>query len=126
MAGGTLLPGRVDNHILSRYLPDFDALFACFLQFRREWSDIVAYIQRISPGEYGQTPPLSICGGYTVKGDHGTRNTANEAALAGHGPDRFHPGPAHRPRGAGVLLLPGPARPRLAAGCGQRPGAVCL
>ena len=81
MAGGTLLPGRVDNHILSRYLPDFDALFACFLQFRREWSDIVAYIQRISPGEYGQTPPLSICGGYTVKGDHGTRNTANEAAL---------------------------------------------
>ena len=81
MAGGTLLPGRVDNHILSRYLPDFDALFACFLQFRREWSDIVAYIQRISPGEYVQTPPLSICGGYTVKGDHGTRNTANEAAL---------------------------------------------
>ena len=81
MAGGTLLPGRVDNHILSQYLGDFDPFFACFLQFRRAWSDIVSYIQRVSPGEYGQTPPLSIRGGYTVKGDHGAQNTANEAAL---------------------------------------------
>lgn len=81
MAGGTLLPGRVDNHILSQYLGDFDSFFACFLQFRRAWSDIVSYIQRVSPGEYGQTPPLSIRGGYTVKGDHGSQNTANEAAL---------------------------------------------
>ena len=81
MAGGTLLPGRVDNHILSRYLPDFDPLFVCFLQFRREWSDVVSYIQRISPGEYGQVPPLAVHGGYTVKGDHGSRNSANEAAL---------------------------------------------
>ena len=81
MAGGTLLPGRVDNHILSQYLGDFNSFFSCFLQFRRAWSDIVSYIQRVSPGEYGQTPPLSIRGGYTVKGDHGSQNTANEAAL---------------------------------------------
>ena len=81
MAGGTLLPGRVDNHILAQYLPDFDRFFQCFLRFRREWPDIISYIQRVSPSEYGQTPPLSVQGGYTVKGERGTRNTVNEAAL---------------------------------------------
>lgn len=81
MAGGTLLPGRVDNQILSQYLSDFDPFFDCFLQFRRDWPNIISYIQRISPSEYGQIPPLSVVGGYTVKGERGSRNTANEAAL---------------------------------------------
>lgn len=81
MAGGTLLPGRVDNAILSKYLGDFDPFFSCFLRYRRDWTDIISYIQRVSPSEYGQTPPLSIQGKYTVKGDHGARNSANETAL---------------------------------------------
>ena len=81
MAGGTLLPGRVDNALLEQYLEDFDPFFSCFLRFRRDWSDIISYIQRISPAEYGQTPPLSVQGKYTVKGDHGSRNSANEGAL---------------------------------------------
>ncbi len=81
MAGGTLLPGRVDNAVLAKYLADFDPFFACFLRFRRDWTDLISYIQRISPGEYGQTPPLSVQGKYTVKGEHGSKNTANEAAL---------------------------------------------
>ena len=81
MAGGTLLPGRVNNTILERYLDDFDPFFACFLRFRRDWTNIISYIQRISPAEYGQIPPLSIQGKYTVKGDHGRRTSANEDAL---------------------------------------------
>lgn len=81
MAGGTLLPGRVDNAILQQYLEDFDPFFACFLRFRRDWSDIISYIQRVSPAEYGQTPPLFIQGKYTVKGERGARNSANEDAL---------------------------------------------
>ena len=81
MAGGTLLPGRVDNQILSQYLSDFDPFFDCFLQFRRDWPNIISYIQRISPSEYGQIPLLSVVGGYTVKGERGSRNTANEDAL---------------------------------------------
>ena len=40
-----------------------------------------SYIQRVSPGEYGQTPPLSIQGNYTVKGEHGRKTSANEDAL---------------------------------------------
>ena len=81
MAGGTLLPGRVDNAVLARYLDDFDPFFDCFLRFRRDWTDIISYIQRVSPSEPGHTPPLSIQGKYTVKGDHGSRNSANEEAL---------------------------------------------
>ena len=81
MAGGTLLPGRVDNGILSGYLQDFDPFFDCFLRFRRDWSEIVSYIQRISPAEEGRSRSLSVQGNYTVKGDHGSRNSANEAAL---------------------------------------------
>lgn len=81
MTGGTLLPGRVDNHILSQYLPYFDPFFSCFLRFRHEWPTIISYIQRISPAEYGQIPPLDITGSYTVKGERGSRNSANEDAL---------------------------------------------
>ena len=81
MAGGTLLPGRVDNAVLAKYLDDFDPFFSCFLRFRREWSDIISYIQKISPAEPGQVPPLSVKGSYTVKGERGARNSANEAAL---------------------------------------------
>lgn len=81
MAGGTLLPGWVDNHILSQYLPYFDPFFSCFLRFRHEWPTIISYIQRISPAEYGQIPPLDITGSYTVKGERGSRNSANEDAL---------------------------------------------
>ena len=81
MAGGTLLPGRVNNAILEQYLGDFDPFFACFLRFRRNWSDIISYIQKVSPAEYGQTPSLFIQGKYTVKGERGARNSANEDAL---------------------------------------------
>ena len=81
MAGGTLLPGRVDNHILSQYLPYFDPFFSCFLRFRHEWPTIISYIQRISPAEYSQIPPPDITGSYTVKGERGSRNSANEDAL---------------------------------------------
>lgn len=81
MAGGTLLPGRVDNAVLSKYLDDFDPFFDCFLRFRRNWTNIVSYIQKVSPSEYGKTPPLSVQGKYTVKGERGSRNSANPAAL---------------------------------------------
>ena len=81
MAGGTLLSGRVNNSILSDYLRNFDPFFACFLRFRRDWPDIISYIQKISPADHGQTPPLSIQGKYSVKGEHGSKNYANEEAL---------------------------------------------
>ena len=81
MAGGALLPGRVDNAILERYLGDIDPFFSCFMRFRREWANIITYIQRVSPTEYGQSPSLSIHGSYTVKREHGGKISANEDAL---------------------------------------------
>jgi len=81
MAGGTLLPGRVNNRGLSKYLDDFDPFFACFLRFRRDWTRIIAYMQRVSLTEEGKTPSLLVQGKYTVKGDRGSRISANEEAL---------------------------------------------
>jgi len=81
MAGGTLLSGRVDNRILSKYMEDYDPFFKCFLRFRRNWIKIISYIQKISPSEYGRKPSLSVRGKYTVKGDRGSRTSANEEAL---------------------------------------------
>ena len=81
MAGGTLLPGRMDNEVLKENLNDIDPFFDCFLRHRREWSNIITYIQRVSPSEYGQIPPMSIQGNYVVKGEQGGRISANEDAL---------------------------------------------
>lgn len=81
MAGGTLLPGRANNAILKEYLEYIDSFFNCFLRFRRDWTNIITYMQRVSPAEYGQTPPMSIKGDYIVKGERGSRISANEEAL---------------------------------------------
>ena len=81
MAGGTLLPGRVDNGVLREYLTDIDPFFDCFLRFRRDWTNIITYMQRISPGEYGQTPSLDVRGSCIVKGERGGRISVNEDAL---------------------------------------------
>ena len=81
MAGGTLLPGRVDNGILKEYLDDIDPFFDCFLQYRHNWNNIITYMQRVSPSEYGQVPPMQVQGNYTVKGERGGRISAKEDAL---------------------------------------------
>ena len=81
MAGGTLLPGRVDNSTLKEYLDDIDPFFDCFLRHRREWNHIVTYMQRVSPAEFGQVPPMVVQGNYVVKGDRGGRISAQENAL---------------------------------------------
>ena len=81
MAGGTLLPGRMDNKTLNEYLDDIDPFFDCFLQYRRDWTNIITYMQKVSPAEYGQTPPMDVQGNYTVKGERGGRICAKEDAL---------------------------------------------
>ena len=81
MAGGTLLPGRVDNGTLKEYLDDIDPFFDCFLQYRRDWNNIITYMQRVSQSEYGQVPSMHVQGYYTVKGERGGRISAKEDAL---------------------------------------------
>lgn len=68
MAGGAMRKGRVDNRVLSRYLEDIDPFFQVYLSFRRDWTRIVNYIQRVSPAESDGYAPLEVHGSYTVKG----------------------------------------------------------
>ena len=81
MAGGTLLPGRVDNGILKEYLADIDPFFDCFLRYSRDWTNIITYMQRVSPAEYGQVPPMHVKGKYIVKNERGGKISAKEDAL---------------------------------------------
>lgn len=81
MAGGTMLPGRVDNRALANYLQDFEPFFQCFMGLRRQWQQIISYMQRVSPSEPDKKPSLSVRGSYTVKGERGARLSANQTAL---------------------------------------------
>ncbi len=81
MAGGSVREGRVSNALLARYLPDFDPFFGVFLDFRREWTKIITYLQRLSPCGADGSYPLEVSGPYTVKGERGSRIDAPEDAL---------------------------------------------
>ena len=81
MAGGSVREGRVDNELLSRYLSDFDPFFKVFLDHRRDWTRIVTYLQRVSPGGADGSYSLEVSGPYTVKGERGSRIDAPELAL---------------------------------------------
>ncbi len=81
MAGGSVREGRVDNELLSRYLSDFDPFFKVFLDHRRDWTRIITYLQRVSPGGADGSYSLEVSGPYTVKGERGSRIDAPELAL---------------------------------------------
>ena len=81
MAGGSMRTGRVDNHILSRYLDIINPFFRIYLKHRREWTNCVTYIQRISPSNPDGPVSLAVSGSYTVKGERASRISAPEALL---------------------------------------------
>lgn len=77
MAGGTLLPGRVDNALLMDKLPRIDRLFEIFQNHRRIWNKQISYIQKLSSAEPGM---LSAAGAREVKAGN-KRVTANDEFL---------------------------------------------
>ena len=81
MAGGSVREGRVGNAVLEYYLSDFTPFFRLFLHYRREWTKIITYIQRVSPGSADGSFSLDVSGPYTVKGERGSRIDAPEDAL---------------------------------------------
>ena len=81
MAGGSVREGRVNNAALALYLSDFDPFFKVFLRFRRDWTRIVTYLQRVSPSGAEGSVSLDASGPYTVKGERGSRIDAPEDAL---------------------------------------------
>ena len=81
MAGGSMRTGRVDNGILSRYLPDFDPFFDLYLRHRREWTQTVTYLQRVSQNAPDAPVALDVNAPYTVKGERAARISAPEETL---------------------------------------------
>ena len=81
MAGGSVREGRADNSLIERCLPDFDPFFEVFWQFRRDWTKIVTYLQRVSAAGPDGSYALEASGPYTVKGERGSRIDAPEEAL---------------------------------------------
>lgn len=81
MAGGSMRTGRVDNAILSSYSPIFDPFFGVYLEYRREWTKIVNYFQRISQGKKDAPLSLTVSGDRVQKGERGQRISVNEAAM---------------------------------------------
>ena len=82
MAGGSMRPGRMDNALLEGYRELIEPFFQLYLRFRRQWTRIIGYLQRVSAVDPGAVPPLEIDAAYTVKGDRGTKLDAPEQALA--------------------------------------------
>lgn len=77
MAGGTLLPGRMDNRLLKDRLPQIDRLFSVYSAYRRIWNRQVSFFQKLT-GEDEKS--LLVKGSRTGKAAHG-RVTADEALL---------------------------------------------
>ena len=83
MAGGTMRKGRVDNEILSRYLPIMDPFFTLYLKYRPGWDRIVGWIQRASAADREGNYTLQAESAWRVKGEHGAQLDAPEEAAAG-------------------------------------------
>ncbi len=81
MAGGSMRAGRVDNGILNSYLEDFEPFFRLYLKHRRNWTNIVTFIQRVSQTAPEAPIPLEVSGPYEVKGERAARIPAPEEAL---------------------------------------------
>ncbi len=84
MAGGAIRQGRVDNAVLSRYLDQAEPFFQLYLKYKRQWTQAVRYMQKVSQGEKGTDPksiPLFVEAGYSVKGDNGGRVTVPSGYL---------------------------------------------
>lgn len=81
MAGGSMRTGRVDNRVLERYLWLVDPFFKLFLKYRRGWTKLISYIQRVSPAKPDGSYGLAVSGNYTVKGERGQQVSAPEEAL---------------------------------------------
>ena len=66
MAGGSMLPGRMDNEKLLTFQPIIGRFFQTYQRYRSRWVQIITYFQRISKaekgpdGRYTAESPLSI------------------------------------------------------------------
>lgn len=82
MAGGSIRTGRVDNRVLGKYDSLFKPFFDCFMRYKKDWTKVITYIQRISQTHADDADPLCAEGAKCVKGEHGSRVYAPEKTLS--------------------------------------------
>ena len=80
MAGGLVKQGRVDNKVLNEYMAAFDPFFEAFMRYKREWTGIISYMQRLSAPVKGVLS-LDVEGDYYLKAPRSGVIAANEGAL---------------------------------------------
>ena len=79
MAGGAVKRGRVDNAILSKYMEYYEPFFDLFMEFKRDWTSVISWMQRAS-APVDDEITLTVDAARSQKGENGTVR-ANEAAL---------------------------------------------
>lgn len=83
MAGGTAEKGRADYDALHRHFGQIDDFYAVFMKYRRQWKTITQWFQNATQTRKKQNADsqLKIETDFTVKGERGSRISANPGAL---------------------------------------------
>ena len=67
MAGGSMLPGRMNNEHLQAYLPLISGFYRLYQKYRAKWVSIITYIQRISKQEKDRNGLFTVEGPLAVR-----------------------------------------------------------
>ena len=70
MAGGAVRKGRVDNSVLSSYSQFFRPFFDVYMRYKREWTTLVYWFQRVSAPVNGKIQ-LDVSTPWQIKGERG-------------------------------------------------------
>lgn len=71
MAGGDMRPGRINREALQKYSTKIPAFFEIYLNHKRDWQQLVAYMQRASYTPKNTSVSLNVRAPFTVKGERG-------------------------------------------------------
>lgn len=65
MAGGAMLEGRMNNQMLREMIPMIDPFFRIYRRHRKEWVNIISYMQKVSKGsgDLHVSAPRAVHGG---------------------------------------------------------------
>lgn len=72
MAGGVMRQGRVDNQILRQYASFYTPFFMLYLSHKREWHQLISYMQRVSYKDKNGVVSLQVNAPLAVKAEKGT------------------------------------------------------
>lgn len=78
MAGGEMRQGRLSTKAMERYSREIPAFFAIYLAHKREWQQLVSYMQRVSYAPKNSPVALEVNAPLSVKGERGLVSAPRE------------------------------------------------